>query len=287
MNYRHAYHAGNFADVLKHIVLVRVIDYLKRKSTPFRVIDTHAGCGTYDLSSDEASKTGEWQHGIGKLTKAKLSPDVRALLDPYLDVIWAHNVGQVLKTYPGSPAIAAHVLRPTDRLIVNEWHQTDGQDLQRHFSRTRNVKVLGADGWTVLKSVLPPRERRGVTLIDPPFEQVGEFDRLAQAVRDHQRRFATGVLMLWFPIKNRKVVNSFYDQIRAQNLKNCLLCELAVDKIYEDGHVKATGLVVVNPPFPLADELMIILPALCTTLRQSPAATHTLAWLSGDEAASQ
>ena len=279
MNYRHAYHAGNFADVLKHIVLTRVIEYLKKKPAPFRVIDTHAGIGRYDLNSVLADKTGEWHQGILPLTKASLTPDVQHLLNPYLTAVGAENPDGELRYYPGSPKIAAYLLRANDRLIANELHPEDLDHLKRLFAGSMRVKVMGLDGWTVLKAVLPPKERRGVTLIDPPFENPGEFGRLAQALRDHHRRFATGTLILWYPIKDRAGIKSFHRQIKALDVNRCLTCELAVDTVNKDGPVRSSGLVVVNPPYTLADELQDLLPALCTTLGHSAAARYNVSWL--------
>lgn len=279
MNYRHAFHAGNFADVLKHIILVRALTYLKRKPNPFRVVDTHAGIGVYDLKSETARKTDEWRAGIQKIKSETFSPEVLDVLQPYLDAIDAENSNGELRFYPGSPKLVARLMRPDDRLIANELHSEDAEQLRRAFGSRRQVKVMALDGWTVLKAVLPPKERRGLTLIDPPFEHPGEFDRLVQSVREHQRRFATGVMMLWYPIKDRRRVNRFYNQIASLDVANCLLSELAIDQIVEDGPVKATGVVVINPPFSLYDELTCVLPALCTSLGQSRAATFDLKWL--------
>ena len=185
MNYRHAYHAGNFADVLKHLVLALVIDYMRRKEAPFRVIDTHAGCGRYALGSIQAGKTGEWRGGIGRLLgpdSKPLPPDVAKVMRPYLDAVRAENPAPPLEVYPGSPLIARHLMREQDVLVANELHPEDHADLKSAIGRDRRVKLLALDGWVALKSLLPPKERRGVVLIDPPFEQEGEFDRLSGGV---------------------------------------------------------------------------------------------------------
>ena len=173
MNYRHAYHAGNFADVLKHVVLARVLSYMRLKPQPFRVIDTHAGAGRYDLQGAEASKTAEWRDGIGRLLKAAPAPDVAELLAPYLEAVAAYNSGVVggeLRFYPGSPLIARHLMRRDDVLIANELLGEDVALLKAELARARSTKVLNLDAWTAIRSLLPPRERRGVVLIDPPFE---------------------------------------------------------------------------------------------------------------------
>lgn len=279
MNYRHAFHAGNFADVVKHIILVRSLEYLKKKDTPFRVIDTHAGIGVYDLKSEAAQKTDEWRAGIAKLQNATLSPPVISLLEPYFDAIAAENPTGTLRFYPGSPKLVSHLLRPMDHFIANELHEEDAELLRHAIARSRQVKVMSLDGWTLLKAVLPPKERRGITLVDPPFEQSGEFDRLVQAAVEHQRRFATGVLMLWFPIKDRKRVHAFYTQISALKIDSCLLCEFAIDQIFDAGAVRAAGVMVINPPYALHNELRLVLPEVCTTLALSRHASYELKWL--------
>jgi len=279
MNYRHAFHAGNFADVLKHIVLVRAIVYLKQKPAPFRVIDTHAGIGLYDLTSEEATRTQEWQHGIARLIAAEFTPDVLDLLQPYLDAVAHENRSEPLRYYPGSPKFVDQMLRDRDRLIVNELHPEDHKSLVKMFAKSRRVKVMGLDGWTVLKAVLPPKERRGITIIDPSFEEPGEFDRLVQSVRDHHRRFETGTLILWYPIKDRKRVTKFYQQIADQDVRKALYCEVRVDTLNRDGPVKAAGLIVINPPYPLYSELQLLLPQLCEILKQGEGAGYALKWL--------
>jgi len=279
MNYRHVFHAGNFADVLKHITLVRTVAYFKRKPAPFRVIDTHAGIGVYDLASEAAGKTEEWRAGIEKIKQGTFSPQVEELLQPYLDGIHAENSDGTLRFYPGSPKLVSQMLRAEDRLIVNELHPEDAAELKKTFARSRQVKVLTLDGWTVLKAVLPPKERRGITLVDPPFEQPGEFDRLVKSVSDHQRRFATGTMILWYPIKDRQRVEAFYEQVRGLNVTNCLVCELAIGEIIADGPVRATGVMVINPPYALHDEMKLVLPALGRSLGQADSATFDMRWV--------
>jgi 23S rRNA (adenine2030-N6)-methyltransferase len=197
MNYRHSYHAGNFADVLKHAILARVLTYMKLKPQPFRVIDTHAGAGRYDLSSIEASKTGEWQDGIVRLLDAELPAGVADLLAPYLDAVAALNPSRdaqsALTFYPGSPLIARQLMRDGDTLVANELHPEDAALLKAEFSRVPDTKVMTLDAWLAIKSLLPPPERRGVILIDPPFEQPDEFAKLTEAVASGLQRFANGV----------------------------------------------------------------------------------------------
>src|SRR5947209_7834196 len=178
MNYRHAFHAGNFADVIKHAVLARIIAHLKEKPAAFRVIDTHAGAGVYDLAGPEAARTGEWREGIGRLMAAKLAPAVRELLAPYLDAIAAFNPGETLKAYPGSPALAQYWLRPQDRLIACEREAAEARALAARMRGDNRIRTVTIDGYTALNAYVPPKKRRGLVLIDPPFEQPNEHDRI-------------------------------------------------------------------------------------------------------------
>ncbi len=287
MNYRHAFHAGNFADVLKHLVLTLVLVHLTKKAAPFRVIDTHAGTGLYDLYSVEAEKTGEWREGIARVLSARneLPPDVLRVLEPYLNLLIpdcdpAAGVGDRLVRYPGSPLIARRLMRESDQLVVNELHPEDRDQLADLFHRDRQTKVMGLDGYTALKSLLPPKERRGVVLVDPPFEVAGEFARLSGAVIAAHRRFATGIIILWYPIKSRAEVESFYDRLCQAGLAKCLAVELQVDA--PDANLRglvASGVVVVNPPYTLADDLKIALPQLVTLMATGPGARAEVRWL--------
>lgn len=265
MNYRHAYHAGNFADVLKHLVLARVITHLKKKPAPFRVIDTHAGTGLYDLTGPEALKTGEWKDGIGRLLDPPLPADVAEICQPYLDAVFAANPAGDLKTYPGSPMIARHLLRAGDVLAVNELHPEDHATLARLFARDRQVKVLNIDGWAALKALLPPKERRGVVLVDPPFEEAGELQRLVTGLQDALNRFATGTVILWYPIKARRPVEAFHRAVQDLHLSKMLTVELFI-QTNDETVLNGTGLVVLNPPFTLAAELERVLPELTRRL---------------------
>ena len=200
MNYRHAYHAGNHADVLKHAVLARVIEAMKRKDKPFRMIDAHAGVGLYDLSGIEAGKTGEWEGGVGRLAEP-FAAEVEALLAPYRAVIAALNPHGALTLYPGSPELALRLMRGEDRMIANELHPEDAIALERHFIRDARVDVTSMDAETCLKAKLPPAERRGVILIDPPYEVKTEAEKAVRMLAHGLRRFAQGVYLLWYPLK--------------------------------------------------------------------------------------
>lgn len=269
MNYRHAYHAGNFADVLKHAVLARVIDYLKRKEAPFRVIDTHAGAGRYALTSPEAGKTGEWQGGIGRLIgpeAAPLPPRAAELLQPYLDAVRAENGGRGLTVYPGSPCIALALMRAQDALIANELQPEELAHLKGAIAGDRRAKTMALDAWVALKALLPPRERRGVILIDPPFEQPGELERVSEGLAQALKRFATGVYMAWYPIKDPTPIARFHTDLQARmsdlGLPDLLRVELFIQRPDDPDRLNGCGLVIANPPYTLEAELEALLPEL-------------------------
>lgn len=287
MNYRHIYHAGNFADVLKHAVLALVIEHLKLKPAPFRVIDTHAGTGLYDLASAEAQKTGEWQDGIGRILAAGLPDEIAAILAPYLEIVRAENDGaSTVERYPGSPRVARRLMRPDDRLVVNEAHPEDAARLAALFAKDRQTKVQNLDGWTALKALLPPKERRGLVLIDPPFEEPGEFERLLEGLVAAHRRFATGTVILWYPIKDRRAVDRFARDAAALGIPKMLSAELDIDTPGEEGPLVATGLLILNPPFTLEAKLKVLLPYLATRLARGRGAGSRIAWLAGERVTS-
>ena len=208
MNYRHAFHAGNFADVVKHATLARIVQHLKEKPAAFRVIDTHAGAGVYDLAGPEASRTVEWRDGIARLAAATLAPAVRGLLAPYLDAVAALN-GDALAVYPGSPALVQRWLRPQDRLIACEREPGAAKALAGNLRGDNRAKAVAIDGYTALNAYVPPKERRGLVLIDPPFEQGDEHARLAHALAGAHRKWPTGIYALWYPIKDTRETESF------------------------------------------------------------------------------
>ena len=290
MNYRHAFHAGNFADVMKHAVLALIITHLKAKPKPFRVIDTHAGIGIYDLASDEAARTGEWRDGIARLMAAAAADQLGAMapsLAPYVAAVEALQVGAELKRYPGSPALARALLRQDDRLIANELHAEDSAALRRNLGRDSRLKVLSHDGWSVLKSTLPPKERRGVVLIDPPFEQPGEFDRMVKALVDGARRFATGIYVLWYPLKDERAVACFKRDLGETGLARLLAAELSVRPPgvgAAAGKVLfGSGLIIHNPPYGLYEALEVVLPGLARLLACDGAGASQLTVLRGED----
>jgi 23S rRNA (adenine2030-N6)-methyltransferase len=271
MNYRHAFHAGNFADVFKHVVIARVLTHLREKATPFRVIDTHAGEGLYDLSGEEARRTGEWRDGIGRLAHADLPAQAAQLVAPYLAAVRACNHGDELRHYPGSPLLARHLLRPQDRLIACELEPRAATSLSRHLRGTPLAKVMaGIDGWTALNAYVPPKERRGLVILDPPFEQPDDFVRLADVVTAAHRKWPTGIYLLWYPVKDRNDSDRFIRRLSRTGMEKCLRVEFAVAAPQPDGGLSACGMVIVNPPWKLAAEIETFAPALVATLGRDP-----------------
>jgi 23S rRNA (adenine2030-N6)-methyltransferase len=268
MNYRHAFHAGNFADVVKHAVLSRIVAHLKEKPAAFRVIDTHAGAGLYDLGGPEASRTGEWREGIGKLLAAEIEPAARDLLAPYLEAVAAVNAGS-LKIYPGSPALLQYWLRPQDRLIASEREPNAARALTARLRGDKRAKAVAIDGYTALNAYVPPKERRGLVLIDPPFEQPDEFAALARALAGAYRKWPTGVYALWYPVKGAREIQGFARQLVRLDLPRTLQAELLLPG--REG-LRGSGLVLVNPPWRLESELAVLLPALFRALTGAPPA---------------
>jgi len=282
MNYRHNYHAGNFADVLKHAVLAQIITYLKRKDQAFRVIDTHAGIGIYDLSSNEAQKTGEWREGIGRLTKAKLSPELKAFLAPWLEAVETLNPDGGVRHYPGSPKLARMVMRKQDRLTAIELHPSDANQLRKAFEGDHQVRVIELDGWLALGGHLPPKEKRGLVLIDPPFEEDGEYDRMVDGLARATRRFPGGTYMLWHPIKADSQLAAFDKKLVALGRPQTLSVRLLTRDNKIAPGLNGSGLVIVNPPFTLEAELQKILPELSRLLAQAPGAVSDMKMLVGE-----
>jgi 23S rRNA (adenine2030-N6)-methyltransferase len=263
MNYRHAYHAGNFADVMKHAILTLVIAGLKRKDTPFFALDTHAGIGAYDLEAPQADKTGEYLNGIARVLDAPQAP---AELEAYLTVIRGWNSGGTLRRYPGSPELVRGLMRPQDRLALVELHPEDAEVLRARFHGDRRVGVHHLDGYTAAKGLLPPPERRGLVLMDPPFEVKNEFERLLAALRRARKLWPTGIYMAWYPIKGREPVDHFLQAITEDGGPQALAVELMLRPPVDPFKLNGNGLLVINPPWQLRESLDRIMPWLAKTM---------------------
>lgn len=281
MNYSHAFHAGNFADVMKHAVLTRLVEYLKKKDTAFRVIDTHAGIGSYDLSGEIAKRSPEYRDGIGRLLAASLPQKAAPLLAPYLDVIRALNP-EGLTTYPGSPLLVRQLFRPQDRLSALELHPDYADRLGKLFAGDVQVRVIHLDGWLALNAHVPPKEKRGLVLVDPPFEEKGEFVRLVDGLVKAHRKFATGVYALWYPLKDTRAVHDFISALRDCGIPRILRAEISVRPASNPPRLHGSGMIVVNPPFTLEGELRVLLPALAQILGDPGQGRHKLEWLRGE-----
>lgn len=284
MNYRHAFHAGSFADVFKHAVLCRVLAHLRGKESAFRVIDTHAGAGLYDLAGPEASRGREWQDGIGRLMQAQLPAPAADLLVPYLDVIASLNRPNALTVYPGSPGLVRALLRPQDRLIACELEPEAFAALRQALKGDVRIKTVAIDGWTALQAYVPPKERRGLVLVDPPFEQDDEFRRLAEGFAAAYGKWPTGSYAIWYPIKGRSEPDAFAKRLRRFGIPKILRAELMVTPLRDPSRLNGSGLVLVNPPWTLEGELTILLPALAGLLGRHGAGRYTLDWLAGEAA---
>ncbi|PHP68418.1 23S rRNA (adenine(2030)-N(6))-methyltransferase RlmJ [Zhengella mangrovi] len=284
MNYRHIYHAGNFADVLKHAVLARIVEYLKGKDKAFRVIDTHAGTGLYDLASEEAQKTGEWQGGIGRILDADLPADAKDLLEPLLAAVRAVNPDGGIRRYPGSPLLVRSLLRKQDRLTAIELHPRDAEALRARFAGDYQVRVIELDGWLAPGAQLPPKEKRGLVLIDPPFEKEGEFSRLADALVTGHRRWPGGTFALWYPVKDRKAVAAFRAALKATGIPKILDITLAIRPPSPDQRLDGTGMIVVNPPYTLEREMAVLLPVIGARMAEDGVARTGIEVLAGETA---
>ena len=259
MNYRHAFHAGNFADVFKHALLARLLTALGRKDAAYFVLDTHAGAGLYDLAGEEAARGGEWREGLGRIEADPPQGETGALLAPWRAAVAAARGAHGAEAYPGSPLIAQHLMRPQDRLICCDLHEETRVALAAALGRDRRAKALGVDGYVALGAHVPPKERRGLALIDPPFERRDEFATLARAAVAAQRKWATGVYALWHPVKDVTQARGLADAIAAAGVKRVLRVELLIGA---DGRAPrgggppliGCGLVVINPPFGFVEE---------------------------------
>ncbi|HLY91407.1 MAG TPA: 23S rRNA (adenine(2030)-N(6))-methyltransferase RlmJ [Acetobacteraceae bacterium] len=287
MNYRHAFHAGNFADCVKHAVLVWLLRALQRKPAPIFVLDTHAGVGRYDLTTGPAARTGEWRNGI-----ARLLDDPPAVLRDYLDAVRAppsavaasvdqhsqmagsmagHDEGWPddrweAAHYPGSPCLIRALLRPDDRLACCELHSEDASALRQLFARDRHVAVHQRDAWEALGALLPPKERRGLVLIDPPYEDRDEFAQVGRGLAASHARFANGVFVAWYPIKQRAPVRQFLSGMQQSGIRDIVSAELCLREPVDAARLNGCGLLVTNPPYRFEEEVRPILEALLARL---------------------
>lgn len=255
MNYRHIYHAGNFADVMKHLALVLAIDHLKKKEAPFCVIDAHGGIGLYHLNSDQAQKTKEWEAGIGRFSDSRPDGDFSL----YYDLVKDYLAGDL---YPGSPLITAKMLREDDRLIANELHPDDAQSLQLNLKPFANVRTTHLDAYECIRANIPPKEKRGLVLIDPPFEKTDEFETLTSQMEEWKKRFANGIYMIWYPIKSHLAVDHMKRAAFSLNMPRTWCVETLLHPRRQEGTFNGCGLLIFNTPFQLPERMMALMPLL-------------------------
>jgi 23S rRNA (adenine2030-N6)-methyltransferase len=279
LSYRHSFHAGNFADVLKHIVLIEILEYMKKKDKPFCCIDTHAGPGTYQLNGDYALKNREFENGIGKLWQRD---DLSDGVANYVNLIKGFNSSALLTCYPGSPAIAKQLLRSKDRLFLYELHSTEIKLLSATVGRNRRIKVFHADGLKHAMGLLPPIEHRGLTLIDPSYEIKSDYSLVAETLVNMHKRFATGTYALWYPVVERSRNQQLEQAIQTSGIKNVQLFELGIRADTDEHGMTASGMIVVNPPWTLAATMQQILPWLADVLGNDGAGFYRIQTLPGE-----
>lgn len=276
MNYRHAFHAGNFADVMKHTALVLLLGHLQRKESPFFVLDTHAGRGGYDLLGIEAFRTEEAQTGIGRLWSL---PQESAYLENYLQIVRCLNAEGELRFYPGSPQIIETFLRDQDRALFFERHPEECQALKRLLGRKRQAHALCEDGWQALKARLPPKERRGLVLIDPPYEQENEAKQLVNGLKEALKRFANGIYLAWYPVKGSLLSKRLAKDLSGLPEVDVLQLELHLRKPNHPKRLDGSGLIVINPPWQFEEKMGQILGVLSSLFALSADAGASINWL--------
>ena len=277
LSYRHSFHAGNHADVLKHIVLMLILENLKLKDKGFYYLDTHAGVGRYQLSSDEAEKTGEYKEGIGRLWERT---DLPQEISRYVDLIKHLNFGaKTLRYYAGSPLIATQLLRPQDRALLTELHPRDFPLLRNNFKEFKNISVKCDNGFQQLKATLPPKERRGLVLIDPPYELKEDYDLVVKAAEEGYKRFATGTYAIWYPVVLRQQTKRIFKGLQASGIRKILKIELAVRPDSDQRGMTASGMAVINPPWTLENQMKTMLPYLVKTLVPEGTGSWTVEWI--------
>ncbi len=263
MNYRHVYHAGNFADVIKHVILVALLERLGQKDKGFCYMDTHAGVGVYDLFSESAQKTAEYLSGVGRLLEAA---DLGGPVARYLELVRSLNEGSELRQYPGSPELARLLLRPQDRAALFELHPADAAALKQRYRRSHQIAVHAADGYRAVRSLLPPPLGRGLMLVDPPFERDGEFERMLDLLLAAHKVWRGGVLAFWYPLKDDAATQGFHRRLIGSGVRKILRVEVEVRPRTAPPVLYGSGMAIVNPPWDLAAQLHQVLPPLAAVL---------------------
>ncbi len=259
LSYRHSFHAGNHADVLKHIVQSLILNALQQKEKPFVYHDTHSGVGRYDLTHEWSEKTGEYKQGIARIWQQNVTPPA---IQSYLDAVKALNESEELRYYPGSPRVARAHLRAQDRMVLTELHPSDYPLLEQEFHRDRQVSIYKEDGFQRLIGSLPPQERRGLVLIDPPYELAKEYSDVVRAIAQSYKRWATGIYAIWYPVVNRDTIDDMLEGLESLGIHKILQIELGVSPDTHERGMTASGMIVINPPWTLEGQMKEILPFL-------------------------
>ena len=276
LSYRHSFHAGNHADVLKHTVQSLIITALKEKEKPFLYLDTHAGAGRYLLSGEHAERTGEYLEGIARVWQ---QDDLPAELEPYISCVKALNRGPALRYYPGSPLIARHLLREDDKLELTELHSSDFPLLRSEFQKDSRARLARADGYQQLKAKLPPPSRRGLILIDPPYEMKSDYQAVVKGIQEGYRRFGTGVFALWYPVVLRQQIKRMVHDLEATGIRRILQIELAVRPDSDRFGMTGSGMIVINPPWKLEQQMRDLLPWLHRVLVPAGTGHTSVNWI--------
>ena len=280
MNYRHIFHAGNRCDVVKHAVLTLILAHLRAKDKGFAVLDTHAGIGLYDLQDPRALKTGEAEDGILSLLAAPSLPD---LADYYavlrkINPLWNGKSAENFRVYPGSPLLAFHMLRAQDRLVACELHPEDAEALRLNAPADNRLQIHHRDGYEAIGAFLPPPEKRGLVLIDPPFEQPDEFESIVKRMTAAYRRWPTGIYMIWYPVKDRPAIWKFHEALAEAGIGKILCAEFVYEEEFRSDRLNGSGLIVINPPWKLDEQLSALLPALHRAMHTNHAGV-TVKWV--------
>ncbi len=279
LSYRHGFHAGNHADVFKHLVLTLLVRSLLNKEKPFFYLDTHSGAGSYNLESAMARKNREYETGITRLWGLEDVPDD---VKEYLNIVQTVNPDHELRWYPGSPRIVRHYLRPKDRMILCELHPNEADNLAAEFAGDRQVKVEHQDGYAGLKALLPPPERRGLVHIDPAFELQDERHRLLEALKEGYRRWPTGIFAIWYPLQDRYVADDFLRRLKRSGIPKILMTEFSILNSMDTLRLFGSGMVIINPPWQLDKQLQSLLAWLWQKLAVEGQGGYKVEWLVGE-----
>lgn len=276
LSYRHIYHAGNHADILKHITVSQICRHFIKKETPFFYLDTHAGIGQYELSSDQAQKNKEFDSGISRLIQQEDLPDA---VEGLMDIVRDLNDGEALEVYPGSPKVVDYYVRQKDKLHLCELHPNDFPLLAALFPHKRKANVVKENGFNAVKAMLPPPQKRGFVLMDPPYEVKKDYDYVVQALSEGHKRFPQGTYAIWYPVLGRQQADKLLKSVKATGIRNVLLLELCVRDTEKQRGMSGSGMIIVNPPWTLEKDAEAFLPFLKEVLAEDDAADFQITWI--------